>query len=169
MTIEKFEDSIAWQKAKILTIEIYTILRETKDYGYRDQIQRAAVSIMNKIAEGFERRSNKEMKQFLFISKLDLRKNPTTSCPLPVSISQFSLVNGATAPSPQEKQASGSSVFDSEASAILRKSSKGLCGEVRPMLDLGGGLGYFFEEQTVNLIAISLEISKMLSGQIKQL
>ena len=69
MKIERFEDIIAWQKAKILTEEIYILFADSKDYGFKDQIQRASVSIMNNIAEGFERKSNKEFKQFLFIAK----------------------------------------------------------------------------------------------------
>jgi len=64
-----FEEIIAWQKAKQLTIEIYRVFRLNKDYGFRDQVQRASVSIMNNIAEGFERQSNKEFRQFLFIAK----------------------------------------------------------------------------------------------------
>jgi len=44
-------------------------LEHNKDYGFKDQIQRASVSIMNNIAEGFERKSNNEFKYFLFISK----------------------------------------------------------------------------------------------------
>lgn len=69
MKINRFEEIIAWQKAKSLTIEIYTIFSETKDFGFKDQIQRASVSIMNNIAEGFERKSNNEFKQFLYIAK----------------------------------------------------------------------------------------------------
>ena len=69
MRIEKFEDIIAWQKSKELTVHIYRILRDSRDFGFRDQIQRASVSIMNNIAEGFERQSNKEFRQFLFIAK----------------------------------------------------------------------------------------------------
>jgi len=67
--IRQFEDIIAWQKAKLLTTEIYSVCKNIKEYSYRDQIQRASVSIMNNVAEGFERRSNKEFKQFLFIAK----------------------------------------------------------------------------------------------------
>ncbi len=67
--IQQFEDIVAWQKARILTLEIYEICRFSKDYSYKDQVQRAAVSVMNNIAEGFERKSNKEFKQFLFIAK----------------------------------------------------------------------------------------------------
>ena len=69
MVIEKFEDILSWKKAEILTMEIYNLLKNNRDYSFKDQIQRASVSIMNNIAEGFERRSNKEFKQFLFIAK----------------------------------------------------------------------------------------------------
>lgn len=69
MTIERFEDIIAWQKAKELSIAIYTQFRDCRDYGFKDQICRATVSTMNNIAEGFERQTNKEFKQFLFIAK----------------------------------------------------------------------------------------------------
>ncbi len=69
MKIEKFEDIISWQKAEKLTVDIYNILKDAKDFGFRDQIQRASVSIMNNIAEGFERKGNKEFKYFLFVAK----------------------------------------------------------------------------------------------------
>ncbi len=69
MGIERFEDIIAWQKAKELTVQIYSLFNESKDFSFRDQIQRASVSVMNNIAEGFERKSNKEFKQFLYIAK----------------------------------------------------------------------------------------------------
>ncbi|MBQ20420.1 MAG: four helix bundle protein [Flavobacteriales bacterium] len=69
MKIDRFEDIIAWQKAKQLTIAIYKEFNDSKDFGFKDQIQRAAVSIMNNIAEGFERKSNNEFKYFLFIAK----------------------------------------------------------------------------------------------------
>jgi four helix bundle protein len=67
--INTFEDIIAWQKAQVLTIEIYKELKNCKDYAFRDQLQRASVSIMNNIAEGFERNGNKEFRNFLFIAK----------------------------------------------------------------------------------------------------
>ncbi len=67
--IERFEDIIAWQKARILTIEIYKLFRNSKDFGFRDQIQRASVSIMNNITEGFERKGDKEFRNFLSIAK----------------------------------------------------------------------------------------------------
>jgi len=69
MKIERFEDILAWQKAKVLTAEIYKQFENSKDFGFRDQIQRAAVSVMNNIAEGFERKSNKEFAYFLYVAK----------------------------------------------------------------------------------------------------
>lgn len=69
MRIGKFEDIIAWQKAKELTKSIYKKFEACRDFGFKDQIQRAAVSIMNNIAEGFERKTNKELGNFLFIAK----------------------------------------------------------------------------------------------------
>ena len=50
MKIERFEDIIAWQKAKLLSVEIYKHFENSKDYGFKDQIQRASVSVMNNIA-----------------------------------------------------------------------------------------------------------------------
>lgn len=70
--IERFEDLIAWQKARLLTKEIYRVTRQgafAKDYGLTGQIQRAAVSIMPNIAEGFERNRRGEFFQFLTIAK----------------------------------------------------------------------------------------------------
>jgi four helix bundle protein len=70
--VEKFEDIIAWQKARALTARIYQLTCEGKfarDYGLKDQIQRASVSIMSNIAEGFERGRPTEFHQFLSIAK----------------------------------------------------------------------------------------------------
>ena len=69
MQIEKFEEIIAWQKGKELTVTVYKALKVCKDFGFKNQIERASASIMNNIAEGFERRTNKELKNFLFIAK----------------------------------------------------------------------------------------------------
>ena len=69
MRVERFEDILAWQRARDLARRIYNQFGSSKDYGFKDQIQRAAVSVMNNIAEGFERKSNLEFKQFLYISK----------------------------------------------------------------------------------------------------
>jgi four helix bundle protein len=72
MNIEKFEDNIAWQKARALTRDIYAVARAgefARDFGLRDQIQRACVSTMSNIAEGYERGGDKEFLQFLSHSK----------------------------------------------------------------------------------------------------
>ena len=69
MTIKKFEKLDVWEEARNLTLEVYDEFEENKDFGFRGQIQKAAVSIMNNIAEGFERKSNKEFKRFLYIAK----------------------------------------------------------------------------------------------------
>ena len=69
MKIERFEEVIAWQKAKELTVSVYNSFRSCKDFSFKNQVERAAVSIMNNIAEGFERQTNKELKNFLYIAK----------------------------------------------------------------------------------------------------
>ena len=70
--IERFEDLIAWQKARELTKAIYKATdhgKFAKDFGLKDQIRRAAVSVMSNIAEGFDRRGGREFHQFLVIAK----------------------------------------------------------------------------------------------------
>jgi four helix bundle protein len=67
--IYKFEEIIAWKKSKELSLAIYSEFKLCKDFSFRDQIQRASVSIMNNIAEGFERQTDKEFKNFLYIAK----------------------------------------------------------------------------------------------------
>jgi four helix bundle protein len=114
MKIEQFEDILAWQKAKTLTLKIYSLLKNSKDYGFKDQICRAPVSIMNNIAEGFERKSDNEFKHFLFIAK-------------------------------------------------------GSCGEVRSMLYLANELKYISKVDYEELLGLSSEVSKILSGLIKSL
>jgi len=59
MKIDKFEDIKSWQKAKTLKVKIHDLFKDCRDFGYRDQIRRCSVSIINNITEGFERRSNK--------------------------------------------------------------------------------------------------------------
>jgi len=69
MKVKKFEEIIVWQKAKELTTKVYKSFKTCRDFGFKDQIQRSSVSIMNNVAEGFERSGNKEFKHFLFIAK----------------------------------------------------------------------------------------------------
>src|SRR5919205_410000 len=70
--IERFEDFVAWQKARALTAAIYKATSEgnfARDFGLRDQIRRAAVSIMSNIAEGFERGRAAEFHQVLSVAR----------------------------------------------------------------------------------------------------
>lgn len=69
MGTQSFKEVLAWQKASDLTVEIYKTFKEVKDYGFKDQIQRASVSIMNNIAEGYARRSDKSFSNYLHIAK----------------------------------------------------------------------------------------------------
>ncbi|MCQ2260351.1 MAG: four helix bundle protein [Bacteroidales bacterium] len=64
-----FEDLKVWQLSQELTVEIYRLLHQNNDYGFKDQIQRASVSIMNNIAEGSESGSNALYLKFLKIAK----------------------------------------------------------------------------------------------------
>jgi four helix bundle protein len=69
---ERFEEIVAWQKSYDITLDIYRITSNSdfsKDFGLKDQIRRAAVSIMANIAEGHGRRSNIEFANFLNIAR----------------------------------------------------------------------------------------------------
>lgn len=68
-TVKYFEDFKIWQEARLLVKEIYSCTSQVKDYGFNDQIQRAAVSVMNNIAEGTESGSDLMFKRFLLIAK----------------------------------------------------------------------------------------------------
>ena len=67
--IGKFEDLNVWKEAMKLTTDIYRSFFYCKDFGFRDQIRRSAVSVPSNISEGYERQTNKEFIQFLFIAK----------------------------------------------------------------------------------------------------
>lgn len=69
MTIKSFREIIAWQKSRQLTVAVYKAFADCRDYSFRDQIQRASVSIMNNIAEGYAKHSSKGFKNYLLISK----------------------------------------------------------------------------------------------------
>lgn len=68
MKIQYFEDIVAWQKSQDLAVDIYKKFSENKDWDFRNQICRAAISISNNIAEGFDRSSNIDFRRFLFIA-----------------------------------------------------------------------------------------------------
>ncbi|SPF46227.1 S23 ribosomal protein [Syntrophobacter sp. SbD1] len=70
--IERFEDIEAWQKSRELASVVYGVSNQgpfSRDFGLRDQIRRAVVSVMSNIAEGFERGGNVEFRRFLSIAK----------------------------------------------------------------------------------------------------
>lgn len=114
MTIKKFEDIIAWQKAQNLAVDIYSQFKESKDFGFRNQICRAVVSISNNIAEGFDRKTDADFSRFLYIA------------------------------------------FSS-------------CSEVKSMIYLSERLGYINKKVKSDLIDISDEVQKLISGFIKSL
>ncbi len=69
---ERFEDLFAWQKARVLTGEIYRVTRAgdlSRDFALIRQMQRSAISVMSNIAEGYERNRPGELHQFLSIAK----------------------------------------------------------------------------------------------------
>lgn len=67
--MKRFEDLLVWQKAQDVYVELKTLFGNSKDFFFRDQILRARLSISNNIAEGFERKLNKEFIYFLFVAK----------------------------------------------------------------------------------------------------
>jgi four helix bundle protein len=69
MLVRNFEELIVWQDARKLANLVHSAFLELKDFCFRDQINDAAVSVMNNTAEGFERFSNAEFKRFLQIAK----------------------------------------------------------------------------------------------------
>ena len=71
-TFKRFEDILAWQKAREVTKLVYSVTKTgdfAKDFGLRDQIRRSCVSIMANIAEGFARRSDKDFANFLNMAR----------------------------------------------------------------------------------------------------
>ena len=110
--VQRFEDLIAWQKARQLTSKIYMHTERgnfAKDFGLRDQIRRAGVSVMSNIAEGFDRASQAEFHRFLVIAK-------------------------------------------------------GSCAEVRSQLYVAKDVGYLKERDFGQLMALTEEVSKIISG-----
>ncbi len=114
MVINKFEDLICWKKGQDLAVNIYSKFRESKDWGFRDQICKAAVSILNNIAEGFDRGSDADFTRFLYY-------------------------------------------------AI------GSASETKSMLYLAQKLNYISEDEMVDQIRQSDEVSKIIRGLIKSL
>ena len=66
---QKFEDLEIWKESRRLNKIIYASLENCRDYSFRDQMRRAALSVMNNISEGFERRTPKDFAHFLDLAK----------------------------------------------------------------------------------------------------
>ena len=69
MAYRSFEELDVWKRGCKLSVSVYAALKDCKDYGLKDQMNRAAISIPSNIAEGAERESKKEFKHFLNIAK----------------------------------------------------------------------------------------------------
>ncbi len=67
--IKKFEDLVVWKEAMILTVNLMKELTCWKNFGLKTQLERSSISIPSNIAEGYERKSNKEFIQFLCIAR----------------------------------------------------------------------------------------------------
>ena len=65
----RFEDLEVWKRSARLSANLYKAMADLKDYGFRDQITRAGLSIPSNIAEGHERNSDKELANFLNYAK----------------------------------------------------------------------------------------------------
>ena len=68
-TIKRFEELIVWQRARELTRDVYKTLQNCKDHGFKDQIQRASVSVLSNISEGFESGTKVSFLHYLYIAK----------------------------------------------------------------------------------------------------
>jgi four helix bundle protein len=69
LKVQRFEELIIWQRGQDLAVDIYETFRDSRDFGFKDQITRAAVSVSNNIAEGFNRKSRIEFARFLDIAR----------------------------------------------------------------------------------------------------
>lgn len=67
--IKRFEDLKVWKESMQLAVSVYDLLKDSRDYALKDQMQRSAISIPSNIAEGYERNTNKDFIRFLHISK----------------------------------------------------------------------------------------------------
>lgn len=67
--MDALEELAVWRRSKSLAVKIYLLLADCRDYGFKDQISRAAVSIPSNIAEGYERNSKRDLANYLRIAK----------------------------------------------------------------------------------------------------
>lgn len=67
--MDALEELEVWKRSKALAVKVYRLLVNCRDYGFRDQLSRAAVSVPSNIAEGYERNSKKDFANYLRIAK----------------------------------------------------------------------------------------------------
>ena len=126
--VERFEDLICWQEARKLAREIYAVTKSgdlARDFGLRDQLQRAAVSAMTNIAEGFSRFHRRDFVRFLDIAQSSAAEVKSLLC---VVLDQGYL------PSESVKQ------LQSQADVVVKRS-KGLLRHVYEQDRRLGGAG----------------------------
>lgn len=68
MKIVSYKDLLVWQNSRVLSVQIYKAFENNRDFGFKDQIQRSSISIMNNIAEGYAKRSDKGLRNYLRIA-----------------------------------------------------------------------------------------------------
>ena len=97
-TVQRFEDLMCWQRARELVRETYKAFSGCRDFGFKDQIQRAAVSVMSNIAEGFESGTRQEFLNYLYIAKAsagEVRAQLYAACDIGyLNIEKFKYLNG---------------------------------------------------------------------------
>ena len=74
-TAERFEELRIWQEARELNRRVYAVSSDLKDFAFVDQIRRASLSVMNNIAEGFERRTDSDFAISLISQRAPLAKS----------------------------------------------------------------------------------------------
>ncbi len=67
--VNRFEDLEVWKEGMQLAVRVYRVMEKSRDFGLKDQMQRAAISVPSNISEGYERGSNREFIQFLNYSR----------------------------------------------------------------------------------------------------
>jgi four helix bundle protein len=80
MKIKSFTELNIWIKSKTIVLFIYNNFKYNRDFGFKDQIQRSSISIMNNIAEGFDRKNDKEFIRFLKISEASCSETLSMVC-----------------------------------------------------------------------------------------
>ena len=156
--VESFEDLRVWQKGIELVKQVYVITNEgklNKDFGLKDQLRRASVSIPTNVAEGFERRSRKEYLNFFSLG--------ARTCGEPNRLCLASYAERHEVPASLRD-------FASERSCgSHRNIAKGSAGELRSLLRIALEVGYIEQSTYSQLNNQAMELSRMLFNQIQSI